>query len=313
MTDTPPPDRPPKRARSAIVAAAGPRPPRLTDRVEVAALAAVAGTLGLLGVDRASALMGWLWRRLAPLNKRHARAAAHLATALPALTPAERAAVLGDMWENLGRTAAESFLLPRLVADRERFDLDAPSIGAATEGQGAIFASLHMGNWELAGWGIRLSGRPVAAVYRPLNNPLADAFLKTLREPIYDGGLMPREASTALRLRTLARRGVSIGMVADQRDATGIEVPFFGRPALANTLPVVLARRLGLPLIAGRVVRTRGARFRVEAVPVPYPVTEDVDADVRVGTEALTRQFEDWIRQTPGQWMWAHRKWREAP
>jgi KDO2-lipid IV(A) lauroyltransferase len=129
--------------------------------------------------------------------------------------------------------------------------------------------------------------------------------------PLYDSGLFPRQAATAFKLRTLARQGVAVGILADLRDASGLEVPFFGRPALANALPAVLARRLGLPLVAGRVVRTAGVRFRLEAEVLETPRTRDADADILAGTAILTRRFEDWIRETPSQWMWAHRKWRD--
>ncbi len=305
-------DLPKRRSRSARRREKGARVPTLADRLEYAALGSVAGLLGWLGIDRASALMGRTWRLAAPFNKRHARADAHLAAAMPELSPAERRAILGDMWENLGRTAAETLLLPRLLAEPDRFEIVAPDVDAEATQAGAVFASLHMGNWELGAVGLRLAGFKVAAVYQQLSNPLAEAFLRARREPVYDAGLFPREAASALKLRSLARTGAAVGVLADLRDATGIVVPFFGRPAYANTLPALLARRLSLPMICGRVVRTGGARFRMEAVPIEVPRTGDVEADVAAATATLNARFEAWIRETPSQWMWAHRKWRDA-
>jgi KDO2-lipid IV(A) lauroyltransferase len=286
---------------------------RMKHRAEFAMLPVGAALLGAMGVDRASAVMGATWRRFGPFNQRHRRADAHLALAMPHLAAAERATILSDMWENLGRTAAETLLLPTVIADRSRFELRTDALEPHRErlARGAVFASLHMGNWEVAGWGIHLAGMKVAAVYRPLANPLTDAFLRARRLPVYDAGLYPREAATAFKLRTLARQGVAVGILADLRDASGVEVPFFGRPALANALPAVLARRLGLPLVAGRVVRSGGVRFRLEAEVLETPSTRDAEADILEGTAILTRRFEDWIRETPTQWMWAHRKWRE--
>jgi KDO2-lipid IV(A) lauroyltransferase len=42
---------------------------------------------------------------------------------------------------------------------------------------------------------------------------------------------------------------------------------------------------------------------------VEVPVTEDRDADVRVATENLQAKFEEFVREAPEQWMWAHRRW----
>lgn len=274
-------------------------------------LNAVAGLLGLVPVDLASAIMGWLWRRLAPLNERHRRADTFLAAAMPELSREDRRRILGDMWENLGRTAIETIRLPEMIADRGRFELAVEALEphrAAMAG-GAVFATLHQGNWEFSGWGIRLFGFPTAAVYRPLRNPIVEDFLRAKRAPIYDAGLYPADRVAALRLRSLARRGVAIGMVADLKDRTGIEAPFFGRRAMVATFPATLARRLGLPLIAGRTLRTRGANFRIEAVRVDVPYTQDAEADVAAATLALHGQFEAWIRERPEQWMWATRKW----
>lgn len=284
----------------------------LAHRLEYGALRLVAGLLGLLGVDRASATMGRLWRLLAPLGRRRQRRAdAHLAAAMPQLTAAERRRILGAMWDNLGRTAAETLLLPRLIADRDRFDLDAPAVDANREdlARGSVFASLHQGNWELCGWGIHLAGLPVAAVYKPLSNPLVERWLHGRRAAAYTDGIYPREVATALKLRTLARHGVAIGMLADLRDRTGAVLPFFGRPARLATFPAVLARRLGVALMAGRVLRTDGARYRLEAVRIDVPVTADAEADILAATVALHAVFERWIAEDPGQWMWAHRKW----
>lgn len=284
---------------------------RFGHRLEYVALVLVDRLLRLMSVDRASALMGRIWRLVAPLLHRHPRADANLQKAMPWLSAEERRSILLDSWDNLGRTAAEAFLLDRIAADPSRFELHLDALQPIAEDlrKGAVFASLHQGNWELAGWGIRLAGLDTAAVYRKLANPLAEAFLLKRRQPIYNAGLFGRERLTAFRLRTLVRGGVAIGMLADLRDPKGITVDFFGAPAPVTTYPAVLARRLKVPLVAGRILRTTGARFRVEVAVIEVPITDDAGADIEATTRALNRQYEAWIRSDPRQWMWAHRKW----
>lgn len=286
-----------------------PRLQRLSWRVQYWALLAIAGLLRPLGLDRASALMGACWRRLAPFNARHARADAHLAAALPELSEAERSVVLADMWENLGRTAAETILLDLLLAEPERIVCDVPAEELHKATSGAIFVSLHSGNWEVVSVPLRDAGVALKAVYKPLSNPLVEDWLLAKRSPVYPGGLIGRQHGVALKLRSIARAGATLAIIADQTDRTSITVDFFGRPARAMPFPALLARRLGLPLFVGRSIRTHGAHFRIEGRWLEVPRTDDAEADSAALTQAIHTVFEGWIRQHPEQWMWAHRKW----
>ena len=98
-------------------------------------------------------------------------------------------------------------------------------------------------------------------------------------------------------------------MMADLPDGTGLVAPFFGHPALLSKLPVIMARRLGLPLVVAHCQRTGGAKFRIDGERLDLSHTDDPDADIEQATLALHAVFETWIRNAPGQWMWATRKW----
>ncbi len=282
--------------------------------LEYVALRLVVALLQLLGVDRASALMGHLWRWFAPFNPRHLRAQRNLAFAMPDLTASEQASILSDMWENLGRTFAEGLLLPEValqpgrVVMSDKLSDDIRTIGAG----GAVFCSLHQGNWELLAIGCAVVGKPVAGVYRALKNPLAEAYFRSRREKAYPAGLVAAGATSVLRLRSLARSGAAVAMMADLPDGTGIRAPFFGGPSLVSKLPVTLARHLGLPLVVARCRRMNGAHFFIEGERLDLAHSENAEADVAEGTRALHATFERWIRSEPGQWMWATRKWSEA-
>ncbi|MCM5556085.1 lysophospholipid acyltransferase family protein [Pleomorphomonas sp. JP5] len=279
--------------------------------LEYAVLRVVVALLGLLGVDRASAFMGRLWRWFARFNPRHARAERHLTFAMPDLTSVQRTVILLDMWENLGRTFAEGLLLPEIVAHPERIAMserlaaEIRTIGAG----GAVFCSLHQGNWELLAVGSTGLGKPVAGIYRPLRNPLSEAYFRSRRETAYPGGLVSAGTASVLRLRSLARSGVAVAMMADLPDRTGIVASFFGHPAPVSKLPVAMARRLGLPLVVAHCLRTEGAQFRIDGERLDMPHTDDPETDIEKATLALHAVFETWIRHAPGQWMWATRKW----
>ena len=62
-------------------------------------------------------------------------------------------------------------------------------------------------------------------------------------------------------------------------------------------------------LYAAAVVRTKGAHFAMRVEKVEAQRSDDRDADVLATTAAIQARFEQFIRDTPEQWMWAHRRW----
>lgn len=284
---------------------------RLSHAAQYGVLVFVAWAIGLLGVDRASAVMGALWRALAPFNSRHARADRHLAAAFPDWTAERRRRVLGDMWENLGRTAAETVLLPDLLAEADaRITWDGlPADVLEPAKTGAIFVSLHTGNWEVVSRPMVAAGLPLYAFYKPLRNRTVDAWLADRRRALYGDGLMAFDKAMTFRMKSLARHGGVLAVLGDLNDPNGFVLDFFGRKASATTFPALLARRLRLPLFVGRSIRTDGAHFRLDGRWLEVPATDDAQADAEQLTRDIHAVFEEWIRQYPGQWMWAHRKW----
>ncbi|MCA3607734.1 MAG: lauroyl acyltransferase [Methylobacterium sp.] len=281
-------------------------------RLEAAAFDLGAAGIRALGPDRASALGGSLWRKIAPLNKRHARAEGHLRAAFPEKSDGEIANLLAQMWENLGRTSAEAFHLQALIGAQDRFTIRPGFFEAirTAQSRGAVFVSLHLGNWELASPLLHHHGLPVAGVYQRLRNPLVDERATDARGPFYARGLYTKGSETARKLLRIAGDGGSVTIMADLRDRTGLPVPFFGRPAPSTIFPALLARGRDVPLFAGVVARQNGATFEADLVEVPVQRTQDREADLWETTAAIQRQFEQFIRARPGQWMWGHRRWQ---
>lgn len=280
-------------------------------QAEALALRVAVWLFRLIPVDAASALMGFFWRKIAPLNPRHKRALKHLELAFPESTAADREKIVMGMWDNLGRVAAETFHIPELIQDDSRFEFVADEVAASviSERKAAVFVSLHSGNWELCVRPATRLGVSLAGVYQALKNPFADKVLRDLRGDLYGAGLYSKGHETARKLVSIVRQGGIVAIMSDLREVRGVRVPFFGREAYANPVPASLARSCGVPVIAGRVVRQEGARFRIEARGIPVPQTGDRKADVQQLTEEIHQVFEDWIRENPDQWMWIHRKW----
>ena len=276
---------------------------------EYVVVRAVAWLVARLPLETASDLSGWIWRKVAPRLRRHNRALAHLAAAFPDLSAAERERLACDMWEVLGRTFAETFYLAEIYASHRIDAADAMGLVQAYEAQGMVVCAAHQGNWEVAAMGLLRLGKAPAGLYRRVKNPRVDRFLKDLRAPYYPAGLFAKEPTTALKLMRLLKRGGCLAMLADLRDHMGLQVPFFGRNAPSTPFPAMMARNLGLPLFAGRIVREPGVRFRLSMEKIDVPVTDDKEADILAATANLQAAFERSIRAHPEQWMWAHQRW----
>jgi KDO2-lipid IV(A) lauroyltransferase len=182
----------------------------------------------------------------------------------------------------------------------------------------AVTCSLHMGNWELAMWPLTQAGAKPAAVYRLVDNPFIDLYLREQRKTLYPGGLFARGKlkgikmghDTARMIASYVRQGGRLGFLADRYEDKGIKVPFFGKPAGSNVVPVMLARRAGTRLWAGRCIRVENqSRFKVRIEEIKVPWTDDPAADIEAALTALQAKFEEWVRAYPEQWMWSNRRW----
>ena len=277
-------------------------------RLEYGVVRAVASLLALLPLETASNLSAWLWRRIAPRLKRHQRALANLAAAFPDMPAPERERLACDMWEVLGRIFAESFYLREIFAS-DRLDTSGLEILRDYEGRGLVICAPHQGNWEVATMGLVRLGRGPAGLYQRVKNPLVDAYLRDVRAPFYPAGLFAKDPATPLKLMRILKRGGCLAMLADLREHSGVRVPFFGREAPSTPFPALMARNLGIPLFAGKIVREPGVRFRISVEKIEFPVTADKDADILAATASLQAAFERSIRAHPEQWMWAHQRW----
>nr|WP_257099084.1 hypothetical protein [Pseudovibrio flavus] len=271
------------------------------------------GMLRLLPLDVASAIPGKLMRWIAPLTHRHKRAHKNLSAIMPELSKEQREEILCSMWENMGRVFGEIPNLTRIASDKERFRFEgleeARSILA--EGRGALAISGHFSNWELTPAPSFVIPHPQLNFYRTINNPILDGILKRYREKICPNGLVPKGNHSLLHAMRALRKGQMVGMLVDQRTSGGLTVPFLGLPAETTHAPALLACRHDAPILAGVVLREKGARFKMICTQVPVSQTGDLNRDVEITTMAINALLGTWVREHPHLWLWSHRRWRD--
>lgn len=276
--------------------------------------------LRLLGPDFGPRLGAFLARNLGKLTSADRIGRENIAAAFPEKSEAERAAILREAWDNLGRVACEYVHMDRIWD----FDLLRPESGRITasagtialynrlrdDGKPAIVFSAHLANWELPAIAAAKHGIESAVLYRTPNSPAVAKEILRLRRGSM-GTLVAAGMSAPFKLAKALERGQHIGMLVDQRFGRGPVVDFLGRPARANPLLAQLARRFDCPVHGARAIRLPGGRFRLELTEeIALPRDAEGLIDVEAATQAMNDVIAGWVREHPGQWLWMHRRWR---
>lgn len=180
---------------------------------------------------------------------------------------------------------------------------------AIQRGRGVLFATAHLGNWELSAYGHALMTGPMNVVVRPLDNPLVDKLVEQRRVLAGNGLIGKKDASRAI-LRALGRNEAA-GILIDQNVslAEGTFVDFFGTPACAGLAFARIANHTGAAVIPGFALWSAAeAKYLLKFYP-EIQMTGNAEAD----TARIHCQLESVIREHPDQWIWLHRRWKTRP
>ncbi len=310
MSDAPPPDDYPLPKRRSN------RPVKIIHYLEFAIFASLMAFFRLLGIDRASAFSGKTLRFVGPkIRTLSKRGENNMRMIFPEWSDNKIGNVIADVWENLGRTAAEYAHLDKLNIDGEhpRIELiDKEKVAKVFETHSRmVFVTGHFANWEVTGITAHQTGVPFGVVYRALNNPLIDEVIIKKRAAVMTRRQIPKGMDGARPMIDLLKDDYSIAFLADQKlNSGGIPVPFMGHTAMTAPAAARLAVRFNLPVIPISNERVGGAYFRVtNHEPIPFEPTGDLAADVETLTIKINEFLERDIRARPEQWLWLHRRW----
>ncbi len=229
--------------------------------------------------------------------------------------------IANESFVHLAEFGAEWLRMPEMIRRPERYLIDVYNKQAihhelATKKRGAIVLICHTGNWEvMALMGGLFVAKPVNiplyAVARPLDNPYLYEFAMKLRGGM---GLKTIDKSGGVRdtFDKLRKENAIVCILIDQRISEGsVEVPFFNRPALTTSLPVVAALRLGTPIFHNFLYRTDKFRYEMKVEgPLAIERTGNFKRDIEINTEKFLKRIEREIRKDPARWLWMHNRWR---
>jgi KDO2-lipid IV(A) lauroyltransferase len=257
------------------------------------------------------ALYGSLLDAVVPRLRRTAHR--NLAFAYPERDAAWCSRTIDQVYQSIGRL---------LVAFARFPDIDARNVHdwiyyegfehyqrAKERGRGVLFATAHLGNWELSAFAHALLTEPMNVVVRPLDNALIDDLVETRRG--LSGNTLLSKRDFARSILHALKDNQPVGILVDQNSSqdNGAFVPFFGKLACANLTFAKLAARSGAAVIPGFAVWNQAQRRYVLRFYPEVPICGDAAED----TARIQAAVETAIRENPGEWLWIHRRWKTRP
>jgi Kdo2-lipid IVA lauroyltransferase/acyltransferase len=286
----------------------------LRDNVEYALASLILSSLARLPRPAAERLARGYARLLdlaLPRLRRVARR--NLSMALPGLSDKQREQVIDGVFRSIARLLVAFARFPQIASENVsewiRYEGFEHFKEALRRGKGVLFATAHLGNWELSAFAHALMAAPMHVVVRPLDNPRIDALVSGYRTA--SGNYVIQKKDFARGILKALSANEAVGILIDQNTGLeeGVFVDFFGIPACANPGIARLAAHSGAAIIPGFALWSDVERRYVLRFYPPVEITGDPAAD----TQRLQSSIEAVIREHPDQWLWIHRRWKTRP
>lgn len=193
---------------------------------------------------------------------------------------------------------------PEEFLDRFRMIGEEHIDAAQKDGRGAILTLPHLGNWDLAGRYVAITGHRVTAVAEEL--PIRSVFELFLRHRRALGmNIVPLsdDRKVGEQLVRLLAENHFIALVAD-RDlkGTGVPVEMFGQKVMLPAGPALLSLSTGSPLLPCAPYDTPTGWSVVVSPPLEIERSGTLRTDVTALTRRLAEEFERMISADPTQW-----------
>ena len=278
---------------------------------EAAAIGLVVAVLRALPLRGALTLGAWLGHVLGRFSPRIDKVRSNLKVVFASADAAELDRLTRASFANVGVAFAELVNLRRIWrARRSRLEVkEMPGAMTPTAERRTVFVTAHLGPWQMTPLVGPEYGMTIPVIYAPEQNPYVDRLLNRFRG-VFDAPLVARDGGMRAFVRAL-RQGQSIGLTVDTRLDSGESVPFFGEPAMTNTMPARLALKFDCDLVPVLAERLPGGRFRVNIHPpiTPADLQAPNDDQVLDMSRQINALFEREILARPEQWLCLKRRW----
>jgi len=232
----------------------------------------------------------------------------------PDLSAEEQEALTRKHFKSLGKMAIE-MAMGWWISDKEVEDLTTIEgqehiLEAFAEGKGVLMLSGHFAGSEIGGRFVKQHVPPMAAMYRPNNNPLVDELMR--RSRLQSVPQLITKSGIRELLRALKKQ-VPVWYAPDQAyiGKNALLADFCGEPGMTNPATSQLLKSGNAVLIPFFPMRREddSGYHMIFAPPVENIPTEDVQAD----TELVNKVLEEHIRRVPEQYYWVHKRFKGRP
>jgi Kdo2-lipid IVA lauroyltransferase/acyltransferase len=235
---------------------------------------------------------------------------------------AQRAQIAATSYRNFVGTMVDLFWGQRLTLENVRDWVEVEGREAIdarmkAEGCGAIFMSVHQGNWEWANLVGPAIGWPLMSVAENFKNPRLTALFQQLRE--HTGAVIIPQENSLVRMLKRVLRGGRTGMLLDLNL----------RPTQAATVIEAFRteREEGLLMCVPMLHAVLGQRGKALLVPfttrplpngrlllrVLAPVEVPSDASLQTIAQRCWDALEPIIMAQPEEWLWPYKHFRYRP
>jgi KDO2-lipid IV(A) lauroyltransferase len=237
----------------------------------------------------------------------------NLTLAMPEKTHTEHRQIADDVFRSIARLLVTFARFPRIdrwnVSQWVRCEGYEHVEAALGRGRGVLFATAHLGNWELSAFAYGLLSSPMHFLVRPLDNPRIDRLVERRRALTGNHVIEKRNSARAILSALAANEAVGILIDQNSTPEQGVFVDFFGTPACAATGIAKIAAHSGAAVIPGFALWSGRERRYVLRFYPPVEITGSAEDD----TARLQKRLETVIREYQGQWLWIHRRWKTRP
>ena len=252
------------------------------------------------------------------MPKRFTRMASDIQKAFPDKSPRWARQIAAASWRNMGVIFAEFLQLTHM--SKEKFKQHCEIIGAeklrAAEGvTGGIIHIGHFTNWEAFGLAASVYGFDKAVLAQRIDNPYVDEEINRLRN-IFSGRTFysNHQDNPFFTCMRWLKKKKFLGILFDQNTVSGeMWFSFMGRTAAFAPITALLAIKMHVPVFPVRVERQQDGKLICRVYDPVQPPEQYSMQNVRQFTKTLIGYYEQWMREDPAQWLWAHNRWkREA-